>query len=231
VGWAKTPSEAAHRTQACIANQAAHLPAVAGATRDELPCSVEFQRAKDGTVYWTLKGYHAPGDEDAALARLEALDATSPQVPARAARQHRSNRRGPGRRWPGPRPLEVKMAATESHTITATIARVTGRGFTTRERPNTWLNLSRYAKPTIPPADTEVRVTLDADGYVRAIEAILSPPELTPADTEQHPTPPTKDATIVRMAAIKAAARLMGADSGTDSVLALAAKLGDWIKR
>jgi len=75
VGWAKTPDEAAHHAQACIAAQAAHTTTLSTA-RDELPCSVELQRAKDGTVYWTLKGYHAPGDEDAALARLQALDAT-----------------------------------------------------------------------------------------------------------------------------------------------------------
>ncbi len=75
VGWTKTPDEAAHRLQANAAAQAARA-ATQSTARDELPCSIEFQRAKDGTVYWTIKGYHAPGDENAALARLQALDAT-----------------------------------------------------------------------------------------------------------------------------------------------------------
>jgi len=75
VGWAKTPDEAAHHAQAHVAAQAGRTTTLSTA-RDEFPCSIELQRAKDGTVYWTLKGYHAPGDEDAALARLQALDAT-----------------------------------------------------------------------------------------------------------------------------------------------------------
>lgn len=75
VGWARTQAEAARRATSCHLAQLAHVqPVTLTTARDELPCSVEFQRAKDGTVYWTLKGYHAPGDEDTALTRLQALD-------------------------------------------------------------------------------------------------------------------------------------------------------------
>jgi hypothetical protein len=76
VGWCKTQDEA---ERWATAYHAARLSGartlVLGGSRDELPCSIEFQRAKDGTPYWCLKGYYAPGDEDAAMARLRALDA------------------------------------------------------------------------------------------------------------------------------------------------------------
>jgi hypothetical protein len=77
-----TPAEAAHALQPCTGldpsslSRAGCQPVTLSTTRDELPCSIEFHRAKDGTVYWTLKQYHAPGDENAALARLQSLDAT-----------------------------------------------------------------------------------------------------------------------------------------------------------
>ena len=78
-----TPAEVAQALQPCagldllsLIEGAAFQPVTLSTTRDELPCSIEFQRAKDGTVYWTLKQYHAPGDENAALARLQSIDAT-----------------------------------------------------------------------------------------------------------------------------------------------------------
>jgi len=126
------------------------------------------------------------------------------------------------------------MTATDTRTVTATIARVNGRGFTTQEQPNSWLNLSRYAKPapTIPPSGTEVRLTIDGDGYVRAIELVPAPPA---SSQPQAPRPttaaPTKDQSIVRMAAVKAAAHIGGQGSTAENVLELAAKLEAWISR
>src|SRR5437764_15441754 len=66
------------------------------------------------------------------------------------------------------------MAATESRTITATIARIHGRGFLTREQPDRWLNLSKLAGPglAIPPVGTQVSVQLDSAGYVRGLTAL-----------------------------------------------------------
>ncbi|MSQ24378.1 MAG: hypothetical protein EXR58_07515 [Chloroflexi bacterium] len=42
----------------------------------ESKSSIELQRAKDGTYYWTLKAYFEPGDEEGALATLETVDQT-----------------------------------------------------------------------------------------------------------------------------------------------------------
>ena len=120
--------------------------------------------------------------------------------------------------------------AAENRTIPATIARVNGHGFQTREDPGKWFNLSKYATPApaIPPAGTEVRITLDGSGYVRAIEPVGTPPATPPA--ERHGVP-TKDAAIIRMNALKCAARLLGPEAETDRVLALAARLEAWINR
>ena len=120
--------------------------------------------------------------------------------------------------------------AAEPRTIPATIARVNGQGFQTREDPGKWFNLSKYATPppTIPPAGTEVRIALDGSGYVRAIETVGTPPATAPADRHGAPT---KDAAIIRMNALKCAAQLLGPEAETDRVLALAAKLEAWITR
>jgi len=77
IGWAKTPGDAAQRVTACQAAYEAHpQPTVSvSSTRDELPCSVEFQRSSKGEAYWTLKSYCAPGAEQAAAERLQDLDA------------------------------------------------------------------------------------------------------------------------------------------------------------
>jgi hypothetical protein len=49
--------------------------AIATQIQREAPCSIELQRAKDGTYYWTAKAYHEPGQEDAAIAALQRVDA------------------------------------------------------------------------------------------------------------------------------------------------------------
>src|SRR5438105_3196685 len=99
-------------------------------------------------------------------------------------------------------------AATDTRTITATIARVNGSGFTTQEQPQTWLNLSKYATPapTIPPAGAQVRLVLDGSGFVRAIKPVATAPSPTASsDGLAAAMPPSKDTAIVRMAAVKAA--------------------------
>lgn len=123
--------------------------------------------------------------------------------------------------------------AAETKTFPATIARVNGSGFTTREQPGKWWNLSKYASPApaIPPIGTECQITVDGAGFVRAI---------TPVDTSAHSTAPpqasragapSKDVSIIRMNALKTAARLVGPDADTEAVLALAGRLEAWITR
>jgi hypothetical protein len=132
------------------------------------------------------------------------------------------------------------MTATDTRTITAAIARVNGRGFTTVEQPQTWLNLSKYAVPTpvIPPAGSQVQLTLDGSGYVRAIEVlghpstngVLKAPAAAPAAPEA-PALRTRDGSIVRMAALKCAVRLTEPGAGVEAVLATARQLEAWITR
>jgi len=123
--------------------------------------------------------------------------------------------------------------AAETRIIPATIARVNGQGFQTREDPGKWFNLSKYATPppAIPPAGTEVRITLDGSGYVRAIEPVDTAEAVTRAPGRHTGAPPTKDVAIIRMNALKCAARLLGQGAETDSLLALAGKLEAWIAR
>src|SRR5438132_10502669 len=62
VGWAPHPGEAASRVRESIETQATHPEPTAvgtGTLREQLPCSIEFQRSSKGEAYWTLKGYHA----------------------------------------------------------------------------------------------------------------------------------------------------------------------------
>ena len=77
IGWAKTPGDAGQRVTNCQAAHEAHPQptATVSTARDENPCSVELQCAKDGVRYWTAKSYHPFGDEDAAIARLAHVDA------------------------------------------------------------------------------------------------------------------------------------------------------------
>ena len=109
-----------------------------------------------------------------------------------------------------------------------------GRGFTTREQPTTLFNLSKYATPppTIPPVGTDVRLTLDGDGFVRSIEPLGAPALNGSSEHPPAPTmPPGKDGSIVRMAALKVAARVCPPGAQPEAVLALAARFEAWISR
>jgi hypothetical protein len=76
IGWDASPGSAVRRLTECATAQALHpQTATACSARDELPCSIELQLSAKGEHYWTIKGYHAPGDENGALARLQDLDA------------------------------------------------------------------------------------------------------------------------------------------------------------
>jgi hypothetical protein len=150
------------------------------------------------------------------------------------------------------------MAATEIRSRTATIARVHGRGFTTREQPNTWLNPSKLASPNlvIPPVGTEVRFKLDGGGYVRDLEPLSAPsrrpdepapvqggtdvaPDANRAplphdanDAEPHREAPTAgEPATIRSNLLLCAARLLGPEVSTEDALKLAARLEAWCLR
>jgi hypothetical protein len=118
-------------------------------------------------------------------------------------------------------------------TMIATIARVNGRGFQTREDPGKWFNLSRYQAPApaIPPVGTEVRITLDGAGYVRAIETADDGEENNGSVGNGSVPPSSEKVTSIRIEALKCACRLLGPETETARIVAFAAKLEDWITR
>lgn len=134
--------------------------------------------------------------------------------------------------------------AAPTTTIRATIARVNGHGFQTREDPGKWWNVSKYASPApaIPPTGADVLLTIDASGFVRAIELAGSPaptpaplpqPAAPPALAERHGSPPDRETVIVRLACLKAAARYLNRDGDADSdaVTSLAGRWEAWTLR
>lgn len=123
--------------------------------------------------------------------------------------------------------------AAETKTFPATIARVNGHGFQTREDPGRWFNLSKYASPppTIPPIGTECQITVDGAGFVRAIAPVDASAHNTEPPQANRAGPPSKDVSIIRMNALKCASRLLGPDADTEAALALAERLEAWITR
>jgi hypothetical protein len=131
--------------------------------------------------------------------------------------------------------------AAPTTTLTATIARSNGKGFQTQEQPGVWLNLSKFAEPApvVPPVGTACRLTLDAAGFVRAIEPLdqsgpaLPPLELEPRDQLPTGAPPSRETTITRLACLKAAAEFLAPREGAKhaDVLEVAARFEAWTMR
>lgn len=125
------------------------------------------------------------------------------------------------------------MAASMT-TINATIVRVNGHGFQTREDPGRWFNVSKFQNPapTIPPAGTEVTLTIDGSGFVRRIEQAFGNPA---ADAPgAAPGPETcRGALDTRLACLAAAAAFLAPRSEAKSadVLAMAEMFEKWAER
>jgi hypothetical protein len=89
--------------------------------------------------------------------------------------------------------------------ITVTVAKVNGTGFTSEEEPRRLFNLSKFQDPApvIPPAGTVCRVTVNGAGFVRAIEPVTFEPSasgVTPCEhTPGEHTPATRDTVITRL--------------------------------
>jgi hypothetical protein len=121
--------------------------------------------------------------------------------------------------------------ATETRTITATIARVNGSGFQTQEHPGKWLNLSRYATPppTIPAVGEEVLIALDGAGYLRAIEPVArAEPPTSVVEPPSTAFLKPRDTAIVRSNALMCAVKLLGSPADIGETLKLAARLEAW---
>jgi hypothetical protein len=132
------------------------------------------------------------------------------------------------------------------------VIRANDHGFVLDDCEDSWLNISRYAKPAprIPHVGARVRATLDGQGYVRSI-VILHDEQRTPYEVEdgvdvmpdEEPsrqieprlpgtTVPDKDQRITRMACLNTATAILssgGRACEPADVLALAAKLEAWV--
>ena len=94
-----------------------------------------------------------------------------------------------------------------------------------------WRNFSKFASDIIPPMRGQhVTLTLDRQGYVRAVEATSGPQE--PATGHLH-AGVQKDRTITRLAVLKAAAEFAASRPQLKSgdVLTIAASWARWVTR
>jgi hypothetical protein len=149
---------------------------------------------------------------------------------------------------------------TITDTVSGVVSRVAGHGFQLAGR-DSWLNLSKYAKPAplLPRGGMHVEVGLDRAGYVRAVHLLAAPQEdspanaaarasklLYPSDDQPAPAveqrtdhsvpnaPPDRDTRIMRQAVLNTATAILGSGGrGVNGadVLALAATLEGWVSR
>jgi hypothetical protein len=94
-----------------------------------------------------------------------------------------------------------------------------------------WLNLSKFAEDIVPPMRGQlITLTLDRQGFVRAVDATNGPQE--PTQGRQAPTC-QRDATITRLAVLKAAAEFAAArrDLKSGDVLKVAESWERWVLR
>ena len=115
-------------------------------------------------------------------------------------------------------------------TITARVVSVNPKGVRL-DGHDGWLNFSRFAGDIVPPMRGQtVTLTLDRQGFIRAVEATSGPQE--PATGRQAPTS-DRDRTITRLAVLKAAAEFAAARPQLKSgeVLKIAASWERWVNR
>jgi hypothetical protein len=94
-----------------------------------------------------------------------------------------------------------------------------------------WLNFSKYAPDIVPPRRGQtVTVTLDRQGFIRAMDASGTPQQ--PTSARQAPTG-QREATIMRLACLKAASEFAAARPQLKSgdVLKIAASWERWVTR
>jgi hypothetical protein len=110
-----------------------------------------------------------------------------------------------------------------------------------------WVNVSKYAdpRPNLPRPGERVRLHIDGQGYIRAVDVLPvedgadpEPDDAVPARQVEPTTPPSravspdKDVRITRMNALTTATAILssgGRDCDTVDVLRLAAHLERWV--
>lgn len=125
------------------------------------------------------------------------------------------------------------MTANGTSTVVGRIARANDRGVLL-DGEDEWRNVSKFADGCADPQQFDggdVSLTLDGQGYIRAItEAAPAPVPPAPVATAE---PLSKDTMIARHVALKAAVELLAADITTDSdpeiAISLAAAFEEWL--
>jgi hypothetical protein len=115
-------------------------------------------------------------------------------------------------------------------TITGRVVSVNPKGVKLDGRAE-WFNFSKFAPDLVPPMRGEtVSLTLDRQGFVRAIEATGGPQE--PATGRLH-AGVQKDRTITRLAVLKAAAEFAARmpNASSSDVLKVAEAWEAWVNR
>ena len=115
-------------------------------------------------------------------------------------------------------------------TITGRVVSVNPKGVRL-DGHDDWFNFSRFAGDIVPPMRGQtVTLTLDRQGFVRAVEATSGPQEATTG--RQVPTS-DRDRTITRLAVLKAAAEFAASrpQASSSDVLKVAEAWEQWVLR
>jgi hypothetical protein len=124
----------------------------------------------------------------------------------------------------------MAVSPTPDQTITGRVASVNPKGIKL-EGQDGWLNFSKCAPDIVPPLRGQaVSLTLDRQGFVRAVDATSDP--LEPTSGRQTPTG-QRDTTITRLAVLKAAAEFAASRPQLKSgdVLKIAESWERWVNR
>jgi len=123
--------------------------------------------------------------------------------------------------------MAVNPNGTGATPLTGVVASVNPKGIRLEGRDD-WFNFSKFAADLVPPARGQaVSVTLDGQGFVRAIA-----PAATAPDAQQQPSA-GRETLIIRQTCIKAAAEFAASrpELRSADLLALAERMEAWVLR
>lgn len=115
-------------------------------------------------------------------------------------------------------------------TLTGTVTSVNPKGLKLDGGAD-WLNFSKYAKNLVPPMrGATIAVTLDGQGYIRALELVSAPQDAT--SSRQAPVG-QRDTVITRLAVLKAASEFAASRPQLKSgdVVKIAQRWESWVNR
>ena len=127
----------------------------------------------------------------------------------------------------------MAVSPSPDQLITGRVASVNPKGVKLDGHPD-WFNFSQFARDLVPPMRGQtVTLTLDRQGFVRAVDATSVPQEAVSGHQDNLSAGAQKDRTITRLAVLKAAAEFAAARPQLKSgeVLKIAASWERWVTR